>query len=104
MRILYSASLDFKDRLTVKEGMPDAPILAPVTPLMIAYLATQKMPDEARRSEGVQAMLRGFSRVAEKDLAWALRLARSAGVSLPVGGLVSQLTDRLYGVEDGDRS
>lgn len=32
--------------------------------------------------------------IAEKDLAWALRLA----VALPVGGLVPQSMARLYGV------
>ena len=48
-------------------------------------------------------MLRGFMQVAEKDLAWALALARKSGVSLPVGGLVSQQMARLYGVNDPGR-
>jgi len=47
--------------------------------------------------------MRGHMSVAEKDLAWALTLARKAGVALPVGGLVSQLMARLYGVEDAGR-
>lgn len=74
-----------------------------LTPLMIAYLASQKLPDEARQSDGVQAMLRGHMQIAEKDLACVLSLARQAEVSLPVGGLVSQLMARLYGVEDPGR-
>ena len=41
--------------------------------------------------------------IAEKDLAWVLKLARDAEVSLPVGGLVSQLMARLYGVIDEGR-
>ncbi len=74
-----------------------------LTPLMLAFLATHKMPEEARTSEGLQSLLRGFMNVAEKDLAWALQLARQSGVTLPVGGLVSQLMARLYGVEDAGR-
>ena len=74
-----------------------------ITPLMIAYLATHKLPDDAKQSEGVQRLMRGFMNVAEKDLAWVLKLARNADVTLPVGGLVSQLMARLYGVEDERR-
>jgi 3-hydroxyisobutyrate dehydrogenase len=74
-----------------------------LTPLMLAFLAAHKLPESARRSDGVQSLLRGHMRVAEKDLAWVLALARQAEVSLPVGGLVSQLMARLYGVEDAAR-
>src|SRR5262245_35983249 len=74
-----------------------------LTPLMQAFLALHKAPETARRGEGMQAALRGYMAVAEKDLAWALELARRAGVSLPVGGLVSQLMARIYGCEDGGR-
>ncbi len=74
-----------------------------LTPLMTAYLATHKAPDEARHSEGMQRLMRGYMNVAEKDLAWVLKLARQAGVTLPVAGLVSQLMARLYGVEDEGR-
>jgi 3-hydroxyisobutyrate dehydrogenase-like beta-hydroxyacid dehydrogenase len=73
-----------------------------LTPLMIAYLATHKMPAEVVASDGIQAMMRGYRQVAEKDMAWALALAREAGVSLPVGGLVSQLMGRLYRVEPSE--
>jgi len=74
-----------------------------ITPLMQSFLALHKAPEEARKSEAVQASLRGFMQVAEKDLAWALTLARRADVSLPVGSLVSQLMARIYGVEDSGR-
>ena len=74
-----------------------------LTPLMQAFLALHKAPEAARKGEGMQAALRGYMGVAEKDLAWALELARRAGVALPVGGLVSQLMARIYGVEDGGR-
>ena len=36
--------------------------------------------------------------LAEKDLAWALQLARKSDVSLPVTALVSQLAAGIYGV------
>jgi 3-hydroxyisobutyrate dehydrogenase len=74
-----------------------------LTPMMIAFLATHKAPEETRQSEGFQQMLRGFMNVAEKDLAWALALARKSEVALPVGGLVSQMMARLYGVDDAGR-
>jgi 3-hydroxyisobutyrate dehydrogenase len=74
-----------------------------LTPLMQAFLALHKAPEEARRGADMQSLLRGHMNVAEKDLAWALELARHAGVSLPVGGLVAQLMARIYGVEDGGR-
>jgi 3-hydroxyisobutyrate dehydrogenase-like beta-hydroxyacid dehydrogenase len=44
------------------------------------------------------------TRIAEKDLAWALQLARQGEISLPVGGLVSQLMGKLYGVDDDARN
>ncbi len=71
-----------------------------LTDLMITYLAGHKLPEEARKSEGFQALMRGHMNVAEKDLAWALQLARKAGVALPVGSLVSQSMARLYNVDD----
>jgi 3-hydroxyisobutyrate dehydrogenase-like beta-hydroxyacid dehydrogenase len=74
-----------------------------ITPLMRTYLGVHKAPEEARRSEGMQALMRSHMQIAEKDLAWVLKLARDAEVSLPVGGLVSQLMARLYGVIDEGR-
>jgi 3-hydroxyisobutyrate dehydrogenase-like beta-hydroxyacid dehydrogenase len=74
-----------------------------LTELMIAYLALQKLPDEARKNEALQKRLRGNMHVAEKDLACALELARDAGVALPGAGLASQMMARIYGVEDPQR-
>jgi 3-hydroxyisobutyrate dehydrogenase-like beta-hydroxyacid dehydrogenase len=74
-----------------------------LTDLMIRYLASQKLPDEARRSEPYQKFVRGHLHTAEKDLAWALTLAREAGVSLPAAALASQSMARIYGVEDPKR-
>jgi len=74
-----------------------------ITPLMVRFLTVHKMPDEARTSEAVQNLVRGHTLVAEKDLAWALQLARENGLSLPGAGLVSQLMARVYGLEDEGR-
>jgi 3-hydroxyisobutyrate dehydrogenase len=74
-----------------------------ITPLMLNYLQAHKLPEEALRSDGLQALMRGHMQIAEKDLAWVLKLAREAEVSLPVGGLVSQHMARLYGVIDEGR-
>jgi 3-hydroxyisobutyrate dehydrogenase len=74
-----------------------------ITPLMARFLTMHKLPDEARRSEGIQALVRGHTLVAEKDLHLALQLARENGISLPGGGLVSQLMARIYGLEDEGR-
>ena len=74
-----------------------------LTPLMSAFLALHKAPEEARQSDGMQSLLRGYMDVAEKDLACALDMARGAGVALPVGGLVAQLMARIYGVRDEAR-
>ncbi|HXX48092.1 MAG TPA: NAD(P)-dependent oxidoreductase [Myxococcota bacterium] len=74
-----------------------------LTPLMQAFLALHKAPESARKSDGMQALLRGHMLLAEKDLAWALELARRAGVSLPVGGVVAQQMARIYGVADEGR-
>jgi len=61
------------------------------------------MPDEARKGEPIQKLMRGHMHIAEKDLAWALQLARQSDISLPVGGLVAQSMARLYGVNDEGR-
>jgi 3-hydroxyisobutyrate dehydrogenase len=71
-----------------------------LTDLMTTYLVSHKLPDDVKSSEGFQALMRSHMTIAEKDLAWALQLARKAGVALPVGGLVSQSMARLYNVED----
>ena len=74
-----------------------------LTELMTQFLTTHKLPEDVRTSEGFQGLMRNHMHIAEKDLAWALQLARKAGVSLPVGSLVSQSMARLYAVEDDGR-
>ncbi|MDE0884839.1 MAG: NAD(P)-dependent oxidoreductase [Myxococcota bacterium] len=74
-----------------------------ITDLMLSYLTSQKLPQDARESEPFQKLMRGHMKIAEKDLAWALELARKSEVALPVGSLVSQSMARLYGVEDKAR-
>lgn len=74
-----------------------------LTELQQQYLVLHKLPEDARRSDAVQKINRGHMHIAEKDLAWALQLARENGLALPVAGQVSQSMARLYGVEDAGR-
>ncbi len=74
-----------------------------LTDLMSNFLVAHKLPEEARKSEPFQNLMRGHMQIAEKDLTWALALARKAGVALPIGSLVSQSMARLYGVDDEGR-
>ncbi len=87
--------LEVLDEVTLSNGIQSEP--------MQRFLAIHKLPDEARRSEGMQSILRGHVAVAEKDLAWTLQLAREAGVKLPGTALVSQLMAQVYGLEDENR-
>jgi 3-hydroxyisobutyrate dehydrogenase-like beta-hydroxyacid dehydrogenase len=74
-----------------------------MTDPMLAFLQAHKLPEEVRRSDGIQALMRGHLAVAEKDLAATLALARKSGVALPGAALVSQIMARVYGVEDGGK-
>ncbi len=74
-----------------------------ITELMTNFLATHKVPEETVNDEGYQDLMRGYMKIAEKDLAWALELARKSDVSLPVGSLVSQSMARIYNVNDPKR-
>jgi 3-hydroxyisobutyrate dehydrogenase-like beta-hydroxyacid dehydrogenase len=74
-----------------------------LTELQQRFLTSHKLPAEAVAGAGFQQYVTRHMHTAEKDLAWALDLARDAGVSLPVSGLVSQLMARLYRVEDPGR-
>jgi 3-hydroxyisobutyrate dehydrogenase-like beta-hydroxyacid dehydrogenase len=74
-----------------------------LTDPMRAFLALYKVPEAARRSDAVQAILRGHVEVAEKDLALALELAREGGVALPGAGVAAQIMARVYGLEDERR-
>jgi 3-hydroxyisobutyrate dehydrogenase-like beta-hydroxyacid dehydrogenase len=51
----------------------------------------------------MQHYLRTQMHTAEKDLAWALKLAKESGVALPGTALASQLMARVYAVEDAGR-
>ena len=74
-----------------------------LTSMMVAYRAGLKLPEAVRKTEPFQAQMRSHAAIAEKDLAWVLALARELGISLPVGGLVSQLMARIYQVDDPKR-
>jgi len=71
-----------------------------LTGAMRSFLATRKLPDAARRNPDLQARLRGFVEIAEKDLAAALALARAHDVALPGTELCAQIMGRVYGVDD----
>lgn len=74
-----------------------------MTDMMVTFLAIHKAPEASRASESFQDMMRGNMKIAEKDLAWALQLARESEIALPVGGVVAQSMARIYGVEDEGR-
>jgi 3-hydroxyisobutyrate dehydrogenase len=74
-----------------------------MTDMMMAFLAVHKAPDADRSSDSFQEMMRRNMKIAEKDLAWALRLARESELALPVGGVVAQSMARIYGVKDEGR-
>lgn len=74
-----------------------------LTDLQLRYLVSVKLPAEVQKTEPYQKLVRGHMKTAEKDLAWALKLARDCELSMPVSGLVSQMMAKLYGVEDEGR-
>ena len=74
-----------------------------ITELMIQFMALHKAPEAARKSEGMAKFLRTQLSTAEKDLAWALKLARECGVALPGTALASQLMARVYAVDDAGK-
>jgi len=70
--------------------------------LHLQYLSVYKMPEEARRSEGLQGFMRGRMEIAQKDLGLALEMAREHGIAMPFTGLATQLVAKVYGVYDDD--
>ncbi len=96
-------------RLTKAMGLPQEVLEeagranGQLTELMIQYLALFKAPESVRKGDAMQKYLRTQLHIAEKDLAWILKVAREAGVSLPGTALVSQLMGRVYAVEDPGR-
>ena len=71
--------------------------------MMLAYMGSVDLPEEALNSEPYQRFMRTNTLIGEKDLAWALQLARQGGVQLPVGALVSQMMGKLYNLKDETR-
>jgi 3-hydroxyisobutyrate dehydrogenase len=69
-----------------------------ITPMMKQFLDVREAPEEVRTSEAYQATFRSHTAIAEKDLDWALALARKSGVRLPVAGLLAQRMDEIYGL------
>ncbi len=74
-----------------------------LTNQMGAFLMLHRLPDEQRHEAGFQQMLRGFTTLAEKDLAVTLAFAREHGVALPGTALCQQLMARVYGLDDENR-
>lgn len=74
-----------------------------MTDQMRMFLALHRLPTEQREEPGFQQMLRGFTTLAEKDLAVTLAFAREHGVALPGTGLCQQLMARVYGLDDENR-
>lgn len=74
-----------------------------LTDQMRAFLALHRAPAETRANASFQAMLRGVTTLAEKDLAVTLAYARELGLALPGAGLCAQLMARVYGLDDPGR-
>jgi 3-hydroxyisobutyrate dehydrogenase len=69
----------------------------------VMLMATREVAEAHPEDASLQAHLRSFTDLAEKDLALTLAFAREHGVALPGTGLCQQLMARVYGVQDGRR-
>jgi 3-hydroxyisobutyrate dehydrogenase-like beta-hydroxyacid dehydrogenase len=74
-----------------------------MTTQMLAFLSLHRVPAAQRAEPGFQDLLRGFTTLAEKDLAVTLAFARENGVALPGAALCQQLMARVYGLDDENR-
>jgi 3-hydroxyisobutyrate dehydrogenase-like beta-hydroxyacid dehydrogenase len=74
-----------------------------LTDQMQAFLMLHRIPADQRADAGFQQMLRGYTTLAEKDLAVTLAFAREHGVALPGTGLCQQVMARVYGLDDPNR-
>jgi 3-hydroxyisobutyrate dehydrogenase len=74
-----------------------------LTDQMQAFLMLHRLPEAQRREPGFQQMLRGYTTLAEKDLAVTLAFAREHGVALPGTGVCQQVMARVYGLDDPNR-
>ena len=73
------------------------------TDMVLAYLLGRKQPESVRGGENWQRFSHNMAALAEKDLAWALQLARRSDISLPITALVSQMAAGVYGVRNTKR-
>jgi 2-hydroxy-3-oxopropionate reductase len=103
--VCFAAALEACE-LTKAMGLPQELIeeagqeTGMLNPMLLQYLSSQKMPDEARRSDQMQDYMRGRMEIAQKDLSLALEMAMASGISMPVTSLVAQSAARVYGVYD----
>lgn len=74
-----------------------------LTDQMQAFLMLHRLPEEQRADAGFQQMLRGYTTLAEKDLAVTLAFAREHGVALPGTAICQQVMARVYGLDDRNR-
>jgi 3-hydroxyisobutyrate dehydrogenase len=74
-----------------------------LTEPMRLFIVTHKVPEAMSTSEAFQDRMRGFTEIAEKDLAATLALARECGITLPATATVSQMMARVYRLEDPKR-
>lgn len=88
-------SMEALEAVTVSNGN--------LTEQMRAFLMLHRPPAEQRKSADFQQMLRGFTTLAEKDLAVTLAFAREHGVALPGTALCQQIMARVYGLDDENR-
>jgi 3-hydroxyisobutyrate dehydrogenase len=105
--VCFAAALE-ACQLTKAMGLPQELIeeagqeTGMLNPMLMQYLSSQKMPEEARHSDQMQAYMRGRMEIAQKDLSLALEMAMANGISMPVTSLVTQGAARVYGVYDDD--
>lgn len=71
-----------------------------LTEQMKLFLAGRRARYDAPGDEELERLMRGFTELAEKDLATALALAREVGAALPGTALCQQLMARVYGIRD----
>jgi 3-hydroxyisobutyrate dehydrogenase len=74
-----------------------------LTEPMRLFIVAHKLPESMTKTAAFQDRMRGFTEIAEKDLAATLALARECGITLPGTAAVSQIMARVYGLDDPKR-
>jgi 3-hydroxyisobutyrate dehydrogenase-like beta-hydroxyacid dehydrogenase len=74
-----------------------------LTDQMAAFVSLHRLPAAQRQDAGFQTLMRGYTTLAEKDLAVTLAFAREHGVALPGTALCQQVMARVYALEDARR-